>query len=154
MSIQITSTAFAEGGSIPSQYACDGVNVSLPLAWTGIPEGTKSLALIGDDPDAPSRVFVHWVVYNLPPGTTSLPEGIPASEAVPGGGIQGKNDFGRIGYGGPCPPRGTTHRYFFKLYALNVELTLPPGASKTDVLRAMEGHILAEGQLMGTYKRK
>ena len=156
MVIQLTSSAFAEGTPIPvnAKRTCDGQDVSPPLKWRDTPEGVSSWALIADDPDAPAGTWVHWVLYNLPPTTAELPEGVPTSESIAGGGKQGRNDFGRIGYGGPCPPRGTPHRYFLKLYALDAELHLPARAAKQDVERAMRGHILAEGQLMGTYKRK
>jgi Raf kinase inhibitor-like YbhB/YbcL family protein len=151
--LEVTSTAFEEGGTIPTQYTCDGADLSPPLAWEAAPEGTKSLALICDDPDAPVGTWVHWVLYDLPPGVTSLAEGIPPDEQLPGGGTQGKNDFKKSGYGGPCPPKGPAHRYFFKLYALDAELNLPSGATKKELLEAMEGHILAEGQLVGRYQR-
>jgi len=154
MSILLTSSAFAEGSSIPSKYTCDGDDVSPPLKWSGVPQGAKSLALICDDPDAPAGIWVHWVMYNIPAAITELPEGVPASDAVLGSARQGVNDFRRIGYGGPCPPRGSPHRYYFKLYALDTELALKPKAAKKDVVNAMQGHILAEGQLMGTYKRR
>jgi Raf kinase inhibitor-like YbhB/YbcL family protein len=150
--IKITSSAFAEGGMIPRQYTCDGRDVSPPLSWTGIPSASKSLALIGDDPDAPGKTWVHWVIYALPPGTAGLPEGVPPSEEIPGGGRQGTNDFRKIGYGGPCPPRGT-HRYFFKVYALDTEVELPAGATKAQLERAMEGNVLEQGTLMGRYAR-
>ena len=152
MSIQITSTAFADGGLIPSQYTCDGEDISPPLTWSGIPDETKSLALISDDPDAPGRTWVHWVVYDLPPDSTGLPEGIPATETISGGGTQGKTDFGRIGYGGPCPPSGT-HRYFFKLYALDTTLSLLPGTDKAQLESEMDGHILAQTELMGKFSK-
>jgi Raf kinase inhibitor-like YbhB/YbcL family protein len=153
MSIQVTSSAFKEGGSIPSKYTCDGQNVSPPLAWNTIPDGTKSIALIVDDPDAPRGDWVHWVVYDLPPSLRELPENVRASESILGnGGRQGTNDFGKIGYGGPSPPSGT-HRYFFKVYALDADLRMNPGATKAQLLKAMEGHILAQGQLMGRYSR-
>lgn len=153
MSIQLTSSGFAEGAAIPRKYTCDGANVSPPLKWTDVPQGTRSLALIADDPDAPAGTWVHWVLYAIPPSVTELPEGVPTTEAVLDGARQGVNDFRRIGYGGPCPPRGNAHRYFFKIYALATELTLKAGATKRDLIRAMEGHILAQGQLMGTYQR-
>src|SRR5205085_2382634 len=152
MTIKLTSSAFQEGGMIPAQYTCDGKNISPPLAWSDVPTEAKTLALIADDPDAPRGTWVHWVSYNLPTATKELPEGIPAQEAAVGG-RQGKNDFGKLGYGGPCPPSGT-HRYYFKLYALNTELNLPSGATKQDLLKAMYGHILDEGQLMGRYKKQ
>ncbi len=147
MTIQITSTAFSEGGKIPRIYTCDDQNVSPPLAWTGVPTTTVSLGLIMDDPDAPSGTWVHWVLYNLPPDLTHLEQG------KTGSGTDGKNDFSRLGYGGPCPPRGSTHRYNIKLYALDTRLDLKSGASKAQVESAMRGHILAQGQLMGKYSR-
>jgi hypothetical protein len=153
MSIQLTSSAFGEGSPIPRRYTCDGEDVSPPLKWSGAPQDAKSLALICDDPDAPAGTWVHWVLYGIPPTVAELPEGVPASEVVLGGAQQGVNDSRGVGYSGPCPPRGSPHRYFFKLYALDVELKLKPRASKRDVVSAMQGHILAEGQLMGTYKR-
>ncbi len=152
MTIRLTSSAFQSGGPIPAQYTCMGQNGSPPLVWTDVPAATKSLALIVDDPDAPRGTWVHWVVYDLPPATKELPAGVPAREALVGGGRQGKNDFGQVGYGGPCPPSGT-HRYYFKLYALNAELNLPAGASKQDLLKAMYGHILDEGQLLGRFSK-
>jgi Raf kinase inhibitor-like YbhB/YbcL family protein len=153
MTLELTSPVFEDGGMIPSKFTCDGVDVSPLLEWSGVPEGTKSLALICDDPDAPIGTWVHWVLYDLPADTVSLPEGVPTHETIENGALQGKNDFKRIGYGGPCPPPGKPHRYFFKLYALDRELDLEPGASKKDLEKAMKGHILAEGQLMGRYKR-
>lgn len=154
MAIEITSAAFHDGGSIPSKYTCDGQDVSPPLKWNSIPEGTKSIALIVDDPDAPRGDWVHWVVYDLPPSLRELPERVPPDEKILGnGGRQGNTDFGKIGYGGPCPPSGI-HRYYFKMYALDKELGLAPGASKGELLKAMETHVLAEGQLMGKYARK
>ncbi len=152
MEINVESSAFKEGQSIPKQYTCDGVNISPPLEWKGVPKNAKTLAIICDDPDAPTGTWVHWVVYNLSANDMGLIENTPATEKLTGGGLQGKNDFGKIGYGGPCPPSGT-HRYFFKLYALDAELDLRPGATKSDLLKAMEGHIVAQGQLMGTYSR-
>ncbi|HZR18827.1 MAG TPA: YbhB/YbcL family Raf kinase inhibitor-like protein [Verrucomicrobiae bacterium] len=152
--MQLTSTAFGEGQSIPSKYTCDGENVSPPLSWNGLPQGTKSLALIADDPDAPSGTWVHWVLYDLPPTTTELPEGLAKSQYIPGGAKQGLNDFKHLGYGGPCPPPGKAHRYYLKLYALDRVLELKPGATKNEVERAMEKHTLAQSQLMGMYKRK
>jgi Raf kinase inhibitor-like YbhB/YbcL family protein len=147
MAITITSTAFKEGENIPRIFTCDDQNVSPPLAWTGIPTNTVSLALIVDDPDAPAGTWVHWVLYDLPPNLTGLDQG------KNGGGTEGQNDFKRVGYGGPCPPRGSNHRYFFKLYALDMGLDLKSGATKTQVENAMKGHILAQGQLMGRYGR-
>ncbi|MFQ5965417.1 MAG: YbhB/YbcL family Raf kinase inhibitor-like protein [Candidatus Scalinduaceae bacterium] len=152
MKLEIKSTSFVEGGTIPGKYTCDGPDVSPPLSWAQSPEGTKSLVLICDDPDAPMGTWVHWVLYGLSPNTLELPEGIPVEEVVLGGAKQGTNDFRRIGYGGPCPPGGT-HRYYFKLYAVDSELDLDAGATKDEVLKAIEGHVLAEGQLMGRYSR-
>ncbi len=154
VTIQLTSSAFADGAAIPAKYTCDGDDISPPLKWSGVPEGTKSLALVCDDPDAPIGTFVHWVLYGIPPSVTELSEGVPPAEVIPNGAVQGTNDFKRLGYGGPCPPPGGAHRYFFKLYALDAELDLKPGAMKKDLVKAMEGHVLAEGQLMGTYQRK
>ena len=152
MEMKLESSAFEEGQAIPKQYTCDGVNVSPPLEWRGVPKNAKTLAIICDDPDAPAGTWVHWVLYNLPAGDMGLIENAPGTEKLTGGGLQGKNDFGKSGYGGPCPPSGT-HRYFFKLYALDAELDLKPGAMKSDLLKAMEGHVVAQGQLMGTYRR-
>ena len=153
MSIEIESSAFEEGGIIPSKHTCDGENVSPALSWSGVPEGTKSLALICDDPDAPVGTWVHWVIYGIPAETTGLPEAVPAEKTVLECAKQGITDFKRIGYRGPCPPGGAPHRYFFKLYALDTELELDSGAAKKQLLTAMEGHILAQGQLMGKYGR-
>ncbi len=152
MTLELTSGAFAEGNAIPTRYSCQGEDMSPPLAWQGAPAATQSFALIMDDPDAPGQTWVHWIVYNLPATTHALPEGVTAGTALSGNAAQGRNSWGRNDYGGPCPPSGT-HRYFFKLYALDSVLELPTGASKDDVLHAMEGHILAETQLMGTYRK-
>ena len=146
MVIKIASTAFAEGEMIPKKYTCDGDDISPPLQISDVPENTKSLALIMDDPDAPVGVWDHWIVFNIPASISQISEGEEPQ------GTPGKNSWGRTGYGGPCPPSGT-HRYFFKLYALDTMLDLEPGASKKKVLKAMEGHILAQGELMGKYKR-
>jgi Raf kinase inhibitor-like YbhB/YbcL family protein len=151
MALQLLSTAFSEGATIPRQYTCDGKDVSPPLSWSGVPEGAKSLALICDDPDA-SKTWVHWVIFDLPPAGKGLPEGLTKSAEVAGGGTQGTNDFRKVGYGGPCPPSGT-HRYFFKLYALDTQVKLHSDATKADLERAMKGHILAEATLMGRYAR-
>jgi Raf kinase inhibitor-like YbhB/YbcL family protein len=148
----LKSPAFSEGDMIPRKYTCDGANVSPPLTWSGVPAGVKSLALICDDPDAPRGTFVHWVVFNIPPSSSGLREGLSNDKTLQDGSKQGLNDFRRIGYGGPCPPSGT-HRYYFKLYALDTELGLDPGATKKELLEAMEGHILAEASLMGKYRR-
>src|SRR5437016_8806149 len=150
--MKLTSTAFKEGEPIPRAYTCDGPNVSPALEWSGVPKSAKTLAIICDDPDAPSGTWVHWALYDLPAENIGLVENMPATESLRAGGFQGKNDFEKIGYGGPCPPSGT-HRYFFKIYALDVELPLKPGATKADLEKAMEGHIVGQAQLMGTYRR-
>ncbi|MFP4563612.1 MAG: YbhB/YbcL family Raf kinase inhibitor-like protein [Spirochaetia bacterium] len=150
--MEITSTEFREGEPIPSKYSCDGQDISPPLAWKDIPEGTKSLALIADDPDAPGKTWVHWVVYDIPPTVNGFSESVAASEKLEGGGTQGVNDFKRIGYGGPCPPSGE-HRYYFKLYALDRVLNESPGLSKQKLEQLMEGKILDQCSLMGTYAR-
>lgn len=150
--IQVTSSAFEEGQMIPAKYTADGEDISPPLQWQGAPDGTESIVLISDDPDAPMGTWVHWVIYNMPPETTSLPEGVPPDETLENGGFHGTTDFHRLGYGGPAPPSGT-HRYYFKLYALDTMLDLPPGATKGEVEKAMKRHILAQGDLMGKYKR-
>ncbi len=151
--LTLTSSVFAEGQPIPKKYTCDAENASPPLKWSGAPSNTRSFALIVDDPDAPAGTWVHWVLYNIPASLVELPEGVPASDNVLNGAAQGRNDFRQVGYGGPCPPRGSPHHYDFKLYALDTVPTLKPGASKADLLRVMEGHILAQGQLSGTYRR-
>jgi hypothetical protein len=153
MAFTLTSTAFSEGEMIPKKYTCDDADISPPLAWAGAPEGTRSFALISDDPDAPGGTWVHWVMYNLPPATLELPEHLPASDTLSSGARQGISDFDRFGYGGPCPPSGT-HRYFFKLYALDTALKLQGRVTKADLEKAMDGHVLAETQLMGKYSRE
>lgn len=152
MDIKLTSTAFQEGGMIPAKYTCDGTNISPPLEWSGAPQTAESLALICDDPDAPGKTWVHWVLFDLPANRTSLPENVPPQETVAGGGKQGTNDFKKIGYGGPCPPTGT-HRYFFKIYALGTALNLDTKTTKDQLLQAIKDHVLAQGELMGRYKR-
>ena len=152
MTITIKSSAFEEGGMIPSKYTCDGKDVSPQLSWSPVPEETKSLALICDDPDAPMGTWVHWVIFDLPQGAKELPEAVPAQKILNSGAKQGTNDFRKIGFNGPCPPGGT-HRYYFKLYALDMMLNLDPGITKKQLLSAMEGHILAQGQFMGKYNR-
>jgi Raf kinase inhibitor-like YbhB/YbcL family protein len=154
MAFTLTSAAFRDGAGIPVKYTCDGVDVSPPLSWSSAPAGTRGFALIVDDPDAPAGTWVHWVLYNLPAAVFELPENIAKVESLDlDGARQGRNDFRRPGYGGPCPPPGPAHRYFFKLYALAAPLTLKAGAQKRDVEAAMEGHVLATAQLMGTYGR-
>ena len=157
MSLTITSRAFAAGGAIPATYTCEGKDVSPPLAWTGAPDGTKSFALIVDDPDAPDPAaprltWVHWVLYDLPATIDGLPEAMRA-EALPAGTREGVNDWGRTGYGGPCPPVGR-HRYFHKLYALDSVLSHLKRPSKAALERAMQGHILAQAELVGTYQKQ
>ena len=153
--IDITSSAFSEGDTIPVKFTCDGSDVSPALTWSSLPDGTKSLALICDDPDASRGTWVHWVLFNIPPIVTGLPEAVAVSKDENlKGTIEGLTDFGNNSYGGPCPPGGPAHRYYFKIYALDKTLDLSLKVTKTDVEKAIEGHILAMGQLMGTYKRK
>jgi Raf kinase inhibitor-like YbhB/YbcL family protein len=152
MPIQLTSPAFTEGQMIPKQYTCDAANVSPPLEWSGVPAGARSLALIADDPDAPAGTWTHWIVFNLPVGTSGLPEAVAATNKLENGALQGTTSFRKVGYGGPCPPGGT-HRYYFKLYALDAPLSLTNSASAKDMQSAMQGHILASAQLMGRYGR-
>ncbi len=153
MAISISSDAFGPNEPIPARFSCDGENLSPALSWGEAPEGTQSFALIVDDPDAPGGDFTHWVLFDLPVDADGLPEGVEAAERPEVGGVQGSNDFGNIGYGGPCPPPGGPHRYRFNLYALDGELGLEPGASKGLVVSAIQGRILAEGQLIGVYQR-
>jgi hypothetical protein len=153
MTLPVLSSAFQEGDRIPSKYSCEGQDVSPPLAWSEPPAATQSFALVVDDPDAPGGVFTHWLLFNIPSDCRELAEAVPSAPELPSGALQGKNDFGRIGYGGPCPPPGRLHRYRFTLYALDQPLDLKAGASKKQVLDAIQGHILAQGQLTGTYQR-
>jgi len=153
--MQLTSSAFVNGGEIPSQFTCEGRDIAPPLAWRDVPPGTRSLALIVDDPDAPDpaapkRTWVHWVLYDLPPGATALPEG---ASPLPPGTREGRNDWQRTGYGGPCPPIGR-HRYFFKLFALDKLLGDLHAATKADVEKAMQGHVLEHTELIGMYKKR
>ncbi|MBN1897636.1 MAG: YbhB/YbcL family Raf kinase inhibitor-like protein [Spirochaetes bacterium] len=148
----LTSSAFKEGGMIPSKYTCDGENISPSVSWENFPEGTKSFAIICDDPDAPAGTWVHWVIFNIPAKTRSLPANVSPEKELNDGTLQGLNDFRKIGYGGPCPPSGV-HRYFFKIYALDVVLELSAGATKAQLLKAMENHILAQAKIMGRYQR-
>lgn len=151
--LNLRSSAFAEGENIPRDYTCDGADRSPPLRWDPSPPGTQSLVRIVDDPDAPRGRFVHWVLYAIPPDRTELPEGLSPQPSIEGVGRQGRNDFGRLGYGGPCPPPGPAHRYPFTLYALDVALELPPGARHGEVEAALSGHVLAVGRLTGRYGR-
>lgn len=156
MNLAVVSSAFKPDGNIPAKYTCDGADISPPLSWSGIPAGARSLVLIMDDPDAPDpaapkMTWVHWVLYNIPPETTQLPEGVKSS-GLPKGTREGLNDWQRTGYGGPCPPIGR-HRYFLKLYALDVLLPDLHGPTKAELEKAMRGHILAQQELIGTYQR-
>ena len=152
--MKLKSASFEEGVAIPVRHTCDGADVSPPLEWSGAPPAVKTFALICDDPDAPAKTWVHWVLFNLPAATARLNENVPKAELLDDGARQGTTDFGRVGYGGPCPPPGKPHRYFFRLYALDRSLDLKPGTTKAEVERAIKGHVLAEAQLMGTYGRK
>ena len=151
--LEVRSAAFEEGKSIPKKYTGEGKGISPPLQWDKVPEGTKSIAIICDDPDAPKKVWVHWVVYNLPAKTRELPEGVAKTRTLSSGARQGKNDMKKIGYNGPYPPKGKPHRYYFKVYALDKELSLKPGATKKLLKKAMRGHILAKGALLGKFQR-
>lgn len=153
MRLHLSSPAFQEGERIPQEFTGDGTDHSPPLEWSDAPEGTKSFALVVDDPDAPKKVWVHWLLYNLPPDARKLEDHFPKKPSLPDGTRQGRNDFGEIGYGGPAPPPGKPHRYFFQMYALDSHVDLPPGASKEDLLRSIEGHILDQADLQGVYSR-
>ena len=154
MAFELTSTVFKQGEAIPKKHTCDGADASPPLAWTDLPAATKSLALVCDDPDAPAGTWVHWVVWDMPPSVRSLPEGVPPLPKLEDGTRQGTNDFKRIGYGGPCPPPGKAHRYFFRLYALDAVLGLAPSATREALEKAMQGHALGHAELMGRYGRQ
>lgn len=153
MAFTLTSTAFQEAAAIPVRFSCDGADLSPALSWDAPPNNTQSFALICDDPDAPGKIWVHWVIYNISKSAKGLVEAVVPEKSLPDGTRQGINDFGRIGYGGPCPPKGAPHRYVFTLYALDTVLILDSGATKEALLRAMEGHVLSQTKLMGTYKR-
>ena len=156
MNLTVNSTAFANKETIPQRFTGDGEDVSPVLSWSGLPDGTKELALICDDPDAPTpQPWVHWVIYKIPANVSGLPEKVPTTDRLsdPAGALQGKNSWGGIGYRGPAPPPGSVHHYLFKLYALDTELDTPAGLTKEDLLAAMAGHILAQGKLVGTYQR-
>jgi len=152
-SLTLSSPAFVQGAAIPVQYTCDGADQSPPLAWTGAPDDVQSFALIMDDPDAPAGTWEHWLIFNIPASTTDLPAAVATTPTLADGSIQGTNSWRRVGYGGPCPPSGQ-HRYFFKFYALDAMLSLRSSATKADLLQAMEGHILAQSELMGVYRRR
>lgn len=151
--MKISSASFGAGEMIPKKFTCDGPDASPKLSWTEPPAKTQSFALIMDDPDAPAGTWVHWVLFDLPADTRELAEGVAKQEQLPNGARQGRNDFGKIGYGGPCPPAGNPHRYFFKLYALDAKVNLKAGATKADVESAMKGHILAHAEVIGKYGR-
>ena len=151
--ISISSDAFNNGTSIPVEHTCDGEDRSPALSWDAVPAGAQSIALIVDDPDAPGKTWVHWVIYNIPTSSTGLPAAVPKNKTLYDGSLQGTNDFGRIGYNGPCPPPGNPHRYFFKVYALDTTLDLKSGATKSQLEAAMSGHILAQGEMVGKYGR-
>jgi len=153
MALYVTSTAFQEGEKIPDKYTCQGQDISPPLAWSEPPEGTRSFVLIMNDPDAPGGTFTHWVIFNIPSNSRGLPEAVPTETQLSDRTVQGKNDFGRIGYGGPCPPPGRAHRYKFTLYALDQLFDLKAGVSKKQILDAMQGHVFAQGELTGMYQR-
>ena len=153
MSLELKSPDFTAGGTIPKHFTCESADVSPALKWNGPPARTQSFVLIADDPDAPVGTWVHWVIFNLPANLRALPQNCPKIEESPDGSRQGRNDFGKIGYGGPCPPPGKPHRYFFKLYALDTELNLMPGATKKAVEAAMQGHILAQAEYIGRFSR-
>jgi Raf kinase inhibitor-like YbhB/YbcL family protein len=153
MSFALKSTAFANGGEIPKRYTCDGAGLSPALSWDNVPAGTHSLALIADDPDAPGGTWTHWIVWNIPAKASLLPEGMPRSDVLDNGARQGMNDFKRIGYGGPCPPPGKPHRYFFKLYALDARLDVKAGAGRSELELAIKRHVLSQAEWMGTYRR-
>jgi Raf kinase inhibitor-like YbhB/YbcL family protein len=153
MAFTLQSSAFVNGGGISREYTCDGADLSPALNWEGVPAGTHSLALIADDPDAPVGTWTHWVIWNIPAQATSLPEAVPKVEVLENGARQGRNDFRRIGYGGPCPPPGKPHGYFFKLYALDAALGIKAGAKRSELELSMKGHVLSKAELMGTYGR-
>ena len=153
MSLAITTTAFSPDRAIPKNYTCDGADTSPDLSWSGAPAVVQSFALIVDDPDAPVGTWTHWLIWNIPAQSSALRKNVSKDETLGDGSRQGRNDFRRIGYGGPCPPPGKPHRYFFKLYALDAKLDLKAGATKNELERAIKGHVLAQGELMGKYGR-
>ena len=151
--MELKSQAFQPGAMIPAKYTCDGEDVSTPLNWSDPPSGTQSFALVSDDPDAPVGIWVHWVVWNIPSSARALEENLPKTASLPNGAKQGTTDFRQVGYGGPCPPSGT-HRYFFKVYALDTTLNLPASTTKKELEKVMQSHILAQAELMGKYHRR
>ena len=154
LAFDLKSPAFGQNASIPRTYSCDGPDRSPPLRWANPPAGAKSYALVVEDPDAPSGTWVHWVLYRIPAAARQLPEGVPARETVAGAGTQGINDFKKVGWGGPCPPPGSAHRYVFTLYALDTELAIPPGTSRSDLQAAMDGHVLGQAELTGRFQSR
>jgi Raf kinase inhibitor-like YbhB/YbcL family protein len=153
VSFKLGSEAFSDGGVIPAKYTCDGLDVSPPLHWSDYPPTTKSFVLIVEDVDAPGGIFTHWLLYNIPANINRLEEGVEKVDKLPSGALQGVNDFGRVGYGGPCPPSGKPHRYVFKMYALDEVLDLKPRMSRQELLNSIKGHVIAEARLTGTYSR-
>jgi Raf kinase inhibitor-like YbhB/YbcL family protein len=153
MALALSSTSFAESSKIPGKFTCEAEDLSPELSWSGTPSNTASFALLADDPDAPSGTWTHWVLFDLPANSTNLPEGLEKKESLPNGARQGRNDFGKTGYNGPCPPPGKPHRYYFKLYALDRQLELKGGATRGEVEKALQGHVLATAQWMGRYQR-
>lgn len=151
--MQLSTSAFLSGDDIPAKFTCDGSDLSPALVWTTPPDGTQSFALVMEDPDAPQRTWVHWILYDLPSHERELPEGVSPEPVLLSGARQGRNDFRKIGYGGPCPPSGAAHRYYFRLYALDTRLELRPNVTRADLDRAMRGHILARAELVGRYRR-
>jgi len=153
MALKMKSSAFNDGERLPTKYTCEGENVSPPLTWAGNPDGTRSFAMVMDDPDAPGKTFTHWVIYNIPAFVNSLPEGLPVDAQLSDGMLQGRNDYGDTGYKGPCPPPGKPHRYRFHIYALDRTLNLRPGASKTELLSEIEGSPIESFSLTGLFER-
>jgi len=153
MDLKLTSEVFDPDGMIPAQYTCEGDDMSPPLNWQGVPDEAQSLVMICDDPDAPNGTWTHWLLYNVPLSRQSLPEGVPTDPELPWGGMQGRNDSGALGYGGPCPPPGPAHHYYFRLYALDEAPDLSPGATRQQVLDAIQDHILEKTELIGRYAR-
>jgi Raf kinase inhibitor-like YbhB/YbcL family protein len=151
--LEVTSDAFTPGGQIPVNYTCDGMDLSPPLAWGPVPPEAAALAILVTDPDAPGGTFIHWVAYNMPPAARSIPGGRPGKEALPAGSVQGTNDMGRVGYGGPCPPGGTPHHYHFTVYALDSAVSITGPQDGRMLLGAMKGHILSQGEIVGIYQR-
>lgn len=153
MAFTLTASAFGAGASIPPQYTCKGADTSPALEWSGFPANTVSFAMIMDDPDAPAGTWVHWVLWNVPAKAHALPQGVAKRDQLDDGSLQGQNSFKKVGYYGPCPPAGQTHRYYFRLYALDTKLSLPAGASRDQLDAAMKGHIVAQTEYIGTFHK-